>query len=60
MIKQNTNTLMVAIFVALGVVLIAGLMVIPAIDEAHARNAVASERNKGQRGSEQGRGHLHL
>ena len=47
--RYQTNILMVAIFVALGVMLVAGLIAIPAIDEAHARNAIASKRNKGER-----------
>jgi len=34
MIQVNTNTLMLAIFVALGVVLVAGLMAIPALEQS--------------------------
>ena len=52
----NTNTVMVATFVALGIMLVAGLIAIPAIDQAHARNAIASERNKGQQGFSQSGG----
>jgi len=44
---------MVAIFIALGVVLVAGLIVVPAIDEAQARSDIATARNKGQRGDEE-------
>jgi hypothetical protein len=33
---NQTNTIMLAIFIALGVVLVAGLVVIPAIHEAQA------------------------
>jgi hypothetical protein len=47
---NQTNTLMITLFIALGVMLVAGLIAIPAIDEAHARNSIASERNKGQYG----------
>ena len=36
--------------------LVIGLVIIPTIDEAHARSAIASERNKGQRGFEQSGG----
>jgi hypothetical protein len=53
---NQTNTVMLAIFVALGVVLVAGLLVIPAIDQAQARSVTASTRNKGQRGFEQSGG----
>lgn len=41
---------MVAILMGMGVVLVAGLVVIPAIQEAQARSATATERNKGQQG----------
>jgi hypothetical protein len=44
----NTNTLMLTIFVALGIMLVAGLVVIPAIHEAHASNEISNSRNKGQ------------
>jgi hypothetical protein len=37
MTEGNTNTLMLAIFIALGVVLVAGLVVVPAIHEAQAK-----------------------
>jgi hypothetical protein len=53
---NQTNTLMVAIFMALGVMLVAGLVVIPAIHEAQARSLTAELRNKGQRGFEQSGG----
>ena len=42
------NELMVAIFVAVGATLVAGLVVIPAIHEAQASNAISDSRNKGQ------------
>ena len=45
---------MIAIFIALGLVLVAGLVIIPAIDEAHARSATALERYKGQQGNLEG------
>ena len=53
---NQTNTLMLAIFVALGLVAVVGFVVLPAIDEAHARNAIASARNKGQQGFRQSGG----
>jgi hypothetical protein len=43
---------MVAIFIALGVMLVVGLVVIPAIHEAQARSLTAELRNKGQRGDD--------
>jgi hypothetical protein len=43
------------VFITLGVVLVAGLVVIPAI-EAQARSLTALERNKGQRGSDKSGG----
>jgi hypothetical protein len=60
MTQVNANTLMLALFVALGAMLVVGLVVLPAIDQAQARSSTAEERNKGQRGSEKGRGHLPL
>jgi hypothetical protein len=53
---NQTNTLVLATFMALGVMLVVGLAVIPAIDQAQARSAIASARNKGQRGFEQSGG----
>jgi hypothetical protein len=53
---NQTNNLMVAIFVALGLIVVVGFVVLPAIDEAHARNAIASARNKGQQGFTQSGG----
>ena len=48
---NQTNTLMVAILIAFGVILVAGLVVIPTIEQAaHASNAISDSRNKGQRG----------
>jgi hypothetical protein len=43
--KPNTIT-MLAIFVALGVVLVAGLIAIPAIDQAHASDLGKTIRDK--------------
>src|SRR5690349_20278066 len=54
--EKQMDTLLLAIVVAFGLFLVAGLIVIPAMHEAQARNAIVSERNKGQQGSEQGRG----
>jgi hypothetical protein len=46
---------MAAIFmIALGVALVLGLVVIPAIHEAQARSDIALERNKGQQGNLEG------
>ena len=53
---NHTNTVMVAIFVALGVMLVAGLVVIPTIYEAHASNAISDSRNKGRQGFTQSGG----
>jgi hypothetical protein len=53
---NQTNNLMFAIFIALGLVVVVGFVVLPAIDEAHARNSIASERNKGQQGFAQSGG----
>ena len=41
---------MLAALVALGVILVAGLVVIPAIHEAQAISSTALDRNKGQQG----------
>jgi mono/diheme cytochrome c family protein len=53
------NQLMVAIFVALGVMLVAGLVVIPAINEAQARSDTALTNNKGQQGVIKSKGNCH-
>jgi hypothetical protein len=50
MTLANTNTLMLAVFIALGAVLVAGLVVIPVIHEAQARSLTATLNNKGQQG----------
>jgi uncharacterized membrane protein YjgN (DUF898 family) len=47
---NQRSIIMLAVLTALGVVLVAGLIAIPAIDEAHARSSIASARNKGQQG----------
>ena len=47
---------MFAIFIALGLVVVVDFVVLPAIDEAQARSAIASERNKGQQGFAQSGG----
>jgi len=44
------DQLMVAIFVALGAALVAGLVLIPVIHEAQARSLTAVFRDKGQQG----------
>jgi hypothetical protein len=50
MTEANTNTLMLAIFIALGVMLVAGLVVVPVIHEAKARSDTALANNKGKQG----------
>ena len=50
MTEGTTDTVMLAIFVALGVMLVAGLVVIPVIHEAQARSLTAALRDKGQQG----------
>jgi hypothetical protein len=50
MTKLKTNTLMLVVFVAFGVMLVAGLVVIPVIHEAQARSLTATLNNKGQQG----------
>ena len=47
---MNQQTLMLALFMVLGVVLITGLIAIPVIEEADARSNTASDNNKGQQG----------
>jgi hypothetical protein len=49
--SNTTTTTMLAIFVALGVILVAGLIAIPAIDQAHASNATSDSRKNGQQGA---------
>jgi hypothetical protein len=53
---NRTNNAMLAIFLALGVVLVLGLVVIPAIHEAQARSLTAVFRDKGQQGFAQSGG----
>jgi SNF family Na+-dependent transporter len=49
--KNNASTTALAIFfVATAVVMIAGMVVIPAIQEAQAGNAISDARNKGKWG----------
>jgi hypothetical protein len=47
---------MLALFVALGVVLVTGLVVIPVVEEVDARSSTASDRNKGQQGDSSSEG----
>jgi hypothetical protein len=49
---NQTNTLMLGMFIALGVMLVVGLVVIPALHEAQARSLTAVFRDKGQRGDD--------
>jgi hypothetical protein len=54
-IDRNTidrNTILLSLVVALGVALVAGLVVIPAIHEAQARSLTAVLRDKGQQGDD--------
>lgn len=53
---NQTNTIMLAVFVALGVVLVAGLVVIPAIHEAQARSDTALANYKGKQGESASKG----
>jgi hypothetical protein len=55
---NQTNSLMVAIFVALGVVLVAGLVIIPEIEQQAAladKGGIPNDNSAGH-----GRGRLHL
>ena len=56
---MNKQTIMLALFIAFGVVLVTGLIVIPVIEEAEARSNTASERNKGQQGDSSSGGNRH-
>jgi hypothetical protein len=56
---NQTNTVMLGIFIALGVVLVAGLVVIPIIHEAQARSLTATLNNKGQQGDSASGGKRH-
>ncbi len=49
-VVNQTNTVMAAIFIALGVVLVAGLVVIPVIHETQARSDNALANYKGKQG----------
>jgi hypothetical protein len=59
MTEGTTNTLMLAVFIALGAVLVAGLVVLPAIHEAQARSLTATLNNKGQQGDSASGGKRH-
>ena len=50
MTQVNTNTIMLSLVVALSVVLVAGLVVIPAIHEAQAISSTALDRRNGVQG----------
>jgi hypothetical protein len=45
-IINQTNTLMPVVFVGLGVMLVAGLIAIPALEEAHAKNGRVTNNGK--------------
>ena len=47
---EETNYIMLAIVLAFGVFLVAGLVVVPAIDQADAANGISDSRNKGKQG----------
>jgi hypothetical protein len=49
---KNTNTMLLSLVVALGLVLVAWLIIIPAIHEAQAITSSALDRIKGQRGED--------
>ena len=48
MTEIDRNTILVSLVVAFGVMLVAGLTVIPTIHEAQASNSISDSRNKGQ------------
>jgi hypothetical protein len=50
MTQVNTNTIMLSVVVALGLVLVVGLVVIPVIHEAQAISSTALDRRKGVQG----------
>ena len=52
----NQQTIMLALFIAMGVVLVTGLIAIPVIEEAQARSSTAEENNKGKQGEESSEG----
>jgi SNF family Na+-dependent transporter len=54
--KTDVNTALAIFFVAFAVVFIAGLVVIPALQEAEAANTISEQRNKGKWGAIQGNG----
>ena len=54
--NHNPNTVIALFFVAVAVMLIGGLAVIPALQEAEAANGTSESRNKGQQGDKASRG----
>jgi hypothetical protein len=48
--KYNPNTVTAIFFVAIAIMFIAGLAVIPALQEAQAGNPISEQRNKGKWG----------
>ena len=59
MIQVNTSTIMLSVVVALGLALVVGLVVIPALHEAQARSLTATLNNKGQQGDSASGGKRH-
>jgi hypothetical protein len=54
---NQTNTVMLGIFIALGVVLVGGLIAIPSMEQASADNGKHTGQNKnGNNGNHYGRG----
>lgn len=49
--KTNVDAALAIFFIAFAVVMIAGLVVIPAIQEAQAANAISGSKNKGEQGA---------
>ena len=48
--NPNQNTVMALFFIAVAIMFIAGLAVVPVLQEAEAANAVSESWNNGQRG----------
>ena len=56
MMKENTHALMVAVFVAFGLMLVAGLIAIPVLEEAKAISDTALSKRFGQNGELKSKG----
>jgi hypothetical protein len=47
---NTTTSLMAMLTIALAIALVGGLVVVPAIEQAHAANSISDARNKGKQG----------